>query len=65
MVRIALEGEIYLIESPRKFAAPTGNKPEQVQAVKMIGLRCENFLVDLFGLGQPTGLKQHEPFDRP
>src|SRR5580698_2554134 len=65
MVRIAREGEVYLVESPRIFAAPIGNEPEQVQAVEMIGLRRENFLVNHFGLGQSTGLKQHESFDRP
>ena len=40
------------------IAAPMKKDTQQVQAVEMVGLRRQNFIVSLFRLRQPAGLMQ-------
>ena len=65
VVGVFRENEPYLIEGPRKFAALIGHDTEQVQAVEVVGLHRENFLIDPFSLGPLTGLMLREGLDQP
>jgi hypothetical protein len=44
------------------IAALMKNDTQQVQAVEMVGLRCQNLIVSVFRLRQPTGLMQRKRF---
>ena len=45
---ICFQGAVYLTDRIRMIAALMKNDTEQMQAVKMIRLRCKNLVINLF-----------------
>jgi hypothetical protein len=60
MSRLDLEGCVDLPNSGLGVATLQENDAEQMQAVEMPRLRCENLPIDFFRIGQSTGLMQRQ-----
>ncbi len=64
IIGISLQGRVYLMNRRRVIAALMKNDTKQVQAVKMIGLRCKNLITNLFRICQSTSLMQCHSFGK-
>jgi len=60
VIGIYLQGKVYLMDRRRMIAALMKNDTEQVQAVKVIGLRFQDLSINRLGFWQSTGLMKRE-----